>query len=199
MVNEVYRSVQGEGIRAGQDSIFVRFTGCNMKCALEPGPKSPGGFDCDTEFASGRRVALDELVDWIETDSGDCEWLVLTGGEPGLQIDTAMIETFHDYGFKIQVETNGSILMPEGLDFITVSPKVAEHCIRQTRANEVKYVRGFGQALPATVVTADHYWISPAFNGTTMDAKVLEWCQQLVKDNSKWKLSLQQHKLTGVR
>lgn len=86
LVNEMFRSVQGEGARTGHESLFVRFTGCNMRCAMEPGPKSPGGFDCDTEFVSGRRVNIIELMDWLTEvhDSSPMSdpWVVLTGGEP---------------------------------------------------------------------------------------------------------------------
>lgn len=206
-VNEVYLSVQGEGMRAGERSIFLRFTGCNMRCSVEPGPKSPGGFDCDTEFESGRHLSLAELVEQVRRESvyeiegvgaGFCSWVVVTGGEPGLQIDSALIDALHRLGFKIAVETNGSIRLPDGLDWITVSPKVAEHCIRQLTATEVKYVRGYGQALPKTDIVAQHYLISPAFSGMEVDRGALEWCKELVK-GTKWKLSLQEHKLKQWR
>lgn len=199
-VNEVFYSLQGEGMRTGTANVFVRFTGCNLRCAVEPGDKSPGGFDCDTEFASGRSVTLAELDEWIEQVGGAaCPWLVLTGGEPGLQVDAELIAHFHSRGKSLAIETNGSVELPPGLDWIAVSPKVAEHAIRQRLAHEVKYVRGFGQAIPQTCVQADHRLISPAFNGLELDRGALAWCIQLVKENPDWRLSVQAHKGLGVR
>ena len=194
-VNEVFLSIQGEGIRAGTANVFVRFTGCNLQCALEPGLKSPGGFDCDTEFASGRKVSLQELQDWIQTEAGDCRWVILTGGEPALQADRDLIDGLHAAGFSIAIETNGSVELQSGLDWITVSPKVAEHCIRQKKADEVKYVRSHGQSIPKTVVAADHYLISPGFDGNQFNGKNYQWCVDLVKTNPSWRLSLQGHKV----
>lgn len=179
--------------------MFLRFTGCNLRCAMEPGPKSPGGFDCDTEFESGRTMTLDQLVDWVVAEAAEaCRWVVITGGEPALQLDGELVDRLHEAGFLIAVETNGSKALVDGIDWITVSPKVAEHAIRQRKATEVKYVRGYGQALPETVVEAELYFISPTFAGLEPDPRALEWCRELVK-GTKWKLSLQQHKLLGQR
>lgn len=202
LINEVFYSLQGEGMRAGTANTFIRFAKCNMECRQEPGPKSPGGFDCDTEFESGRRLTLEEIETCVVNEKGrdsDCMWLILTGGEPGLQLGHEFISYFNDRGYQIAVETNGSIELSRGLDWITVSPKVAEHAIRQLRADEVKYVRGHGQAIPNTVVTAKHYLISPAFNGMEVDARALEWCIGLVKANPKWRLSVQTHKSWSIR
>ena len=201
-VNDVYRSVQGEGHRTGTENIFVRFTGCNMRCAVEPGPKSPGGFDCDTEFESGRTLSIPDLREWIDAcqpDDPPCEWLILTGGEPALQVNKYFVAGFHYLGFKLAIETNGSIELPDGIDFVAVSPKVAEHCIRQTTADEVRYVRGYGQAIPKTVVSAPHKFISPAFNGDQLDQRTLDWCVKLVEDNPEWTLSAQTHKFFNVK
>lgn len=199
-INDIYRSIQGEGFHAGRDVIFVRFTGCNMRCDIEGGPKSPGGFACDTEFESGRSLSADEI--WqslgVVDPEEEVDMIVLTGGEPGLQVDPPFVGQFGNR-YELAIETNGSVEITEGLDWYTVSPKVAEHAIKQRVANEVKYVRGYGQAVPKTVVEADHYWISPAFNGTFLDDKTLEWCKKLCEENPPWKLSLQQHKLQGLR
>lgn len=194
LVNEVFRTIQGEGVRAGTVNVFVRFTGCNLRCAVESGDRSPGGFDCDTEFASGRRLELSELVAWIQQEAGECRWVVLTGGEPGLQVNEALVTSLHEAGFKLAIETNGSVAIVTGVDWITVSPKVAEHAIRQRGAHEVKYVRAYGQAIPKTVVFAEHYLISPAFEGQHPSPRNIAWCQQLVLENPQWRLSLQQHK-----
>jgi organic radical activating enzyme len=198
-INEVYRSVQGEGMRTGSDNVFVRFTGCNLRCSIESAEPA-SQFDCDTEFVSGRQLTLDDLMEWIwlESGSGEAKWIICTGGEPCLQMDEAFIERAHLAGFKIAIETNGSRVVSSSVDWVTVSPKVAEHCIRQRTANEVKYVRGYGQALPKTVVVAEHYLISPAFTGAVVEPRTLEWCKSLV-EGTEWRLSLQKHKLWNVR
>gem|GEM_PF-554444 len=301
-VNEIFYSRQGEGVRVGTPNLFLRFTGCNLTCMQET-----HGFDCDTEFASGRDLTLDQIIaalaecldDANASNSDDasarrndastyrnktstsrrvrcadqlvdrennlqidrdglpqtvrnadptnaesaprrvrtadhlplptvqregdqdgspngrgtrfnntCDsahntdptnWIILTGGEPALQVDDDLINALHAAGYKLAVETNGSIALPDGLDWITVSPKVAEHAIRQRTADEVKYVRGYGQAIPKTVVDAKHKLISPAFDGNVLQEKTLAWCEQLVRDNPEWQLSMQMHKVWGVR
>jgi 7-carboxy-7-deazaguanine synthase len=212
LVNEIFWSPQGEGLRAGEMSAFIRFKGCNMKCAMEAGPKSPGGFDCDTEFESGRSMTAEEIVAAIDDMSGQgalrqqkksrgySPWVVLTGGEPGLQVDDVLVGVLHNAGWRIAIETNGSVdLSGLDLDWITVSPKVAEHAIRQTVADEVKYVRGYGQALPKPTCRARYQLISPAFNGLTIDQKAFEWCLGLIREDPSWRLSVQMHKPWMVR
>jgi len=194
VVNEIFYSLQGEGVRAGTPNLFLRFARCNLACRAET-----HGFDCDTEFESGRRLTLPEIVAEMRTLSAICAWVVLTGGEPALQVDRELIDTLNGAGYRLAIETNGSVLLPTGLDWVTVSPKVAEHAIRQRTAQEVKYVRGYGQAIPQTVVEAEHYLISPAFDGQEVDARTLDWCIRLARDNPPWRLSVQQHKLWQVR
>src|SRR5262245_2614173 len=108
IVNEVFYSTQGEGIRTGTANVFVRLSGCNLQCDLESGPLSPGGFRCDTEFQSGRGVTLEELHAWIVRESSACRWLILTGGEPTLQLDQTFCEYFHAQGYQLAIETNGT-------------------------------------------------------------------------------------------
>jgi organic radical activating enzyme len=230
-VNEIFYSLQGEGVRAGTPNLFLRFAGCNETCSIES-----HGFDCDTEFASGRALTLDQILAELKeagsgTPTGEAgsarpageagsagpageagsagpageagsarpTWIVLTGGEPALQVDGELIDGLRSAGYKLAIETNGSIALPEGIDWITVSPKVAEHAIRQRVAHEVKYVRNYGQGIPRTVVQAQHKLISPAFSGDRLDPKTLEWCIQLVKENPDWRLSIQMHKSWRVR
>lgn len=211
-VNEIFWSPQGEGMRAGEMSVFIRFTGCNLRCRQEAAADSPGGFDCDTEFASGRKMTAAEIVseayrvvgkpkEWFLAREDDRQpWVVLTGGEPGLQVDAALVEALHDAGFLVAIETNGSKDVGGlGLDWITVSPKVAEHAIRQLTADEVKYVRGHGQAIPKPACVARHQLISPAHDGLDLDPRAMEWCVSLVKENPEWRLSVQMHKAWRVR
>lgn len=233
LVNEVFLSVQGEGVRAGTLNVFVRLAKCNMRCAVEPGPRSPGGFDCDTEFESGRRMTARDIADecqrlWPWDHSGSQSvpkgdpWVILTGGEPALQLDAELCDELHASGFRIAVETNGSIALPRlpeerrpatpdepgrlareladlTVDWVTVSPKVAEHAIRQDVAHEVKYVRGGGQAAPETRVRARHYLVSPAFRGLDLDPEAVETCLRIVREDPRWRLSVQQHKAWRVR
>jgi 7-carboxy-7-deazaguanine synthase len=194
LVNEIFYSLQGEGVRAGTPNLFLRLSKCNLACKAET-----HGFDCDTEFESGRWMTLPEILDEFRQLSETCRWVILTGGEPALQADRDLIDGLHATGYQLAIETNGSLELPEGIDWITVSPKVAEHAIRQRRAHEVKYVRGYGQGIPKTVVEADHYLISPAFEGQEVDPRTLDWCIRLCRDNPPWRLSVQQHKLWKVR
>jgi 7-carboxy-7-deazaguanine synthase len=194
LVNEIFYSLQGEGVRAGTPNLFLRLSRCNLACKVET-----HGFDCDTEFESGRWMAPAEILEEFRQLSPACGWVILTGGEPALQVDRELIDALHAAGYKLAIETNGSFPLPEGIDWITVSPKVAEHALRQRRADEVKYVRGYGQAVPKTAVEADHYLISPAFEGAEVDPRTLDWCIRLCKENPPWRLSVQQHKLWRVR
>lgn len=193
-VNEIFYSIQGEGVRGGTPNLFVRFSGCNQKCR-----KETHGFDCDTEFVSGREMSMKEIMERLKQLSQRAEWVILTGGEPALQITSDLIQKLHKNGFKIAIETNGSVKLPTGIDWITVSPKVAEHAIRQLTAHEVKYVRHYGQGIPKTRIKADYYLISPAFSGDNLNDEDLGWCIRLVQENPKWRLSVQQHKFWGVR
>lgn len=208
VVNELFWSPQGEGMRAGQMSVFIRFTGCNLRCRMEQAEDSPGGFDCDTEFASGRKMTPDEIVAESRGLVGKPDrwfadhhaWVVFSGGEPSLQLDSELVESLHAAGFKCAIETNGSRdVSGLNLDWITVSPKVAEHAVRQLSADEVKYVRGYGQAIPKPACKATHQLISPAFDGWALDPKAVEWCLKLIKEEPEWRLSMQQHKAWNVR
>ena len=188
-------------MQAGRAAVFIRFVGCNMRCSMEAGPKSPGGFDCDTEFESGTFMSANAIRDSCLEESGHKgnQLIVLTGGEPGLQVDTELVDKLHRVGFFVQIETNGSVEVCPAVDWVTVSPKVAEHAIRQKTADEVKYVRGYGQAIPKTAVNAKNKLISPATNGLCVDRRTIAWCIDLVKKNPEWRLSVQLHKDWGVR
>ncbi len=192
-INEWFLSLQGEGVRAGTPNIFLRFGNCNLRCSTKR-----EGFDCDTEFTSGRRWTLDEIMTHLK-ELGSCPWIILTGGEPALQVDDELIDRLRNEGYKLAIETNGTQNISQKIDWITVSPKVAEHALKQRTAHEVKYVRSYGMGIPQTVVEAQHYLISPAFEGNILPTRNLEWCMQLVKENPRWRLSIQMHKFWGIR
>lgn len=193
-VNEIFHSIQGEGAQAGTGMIFLRFSECNLRCTVKN-----AGFDCDTEFSSARQLDLTSLMQEVQRYKN--QWILLTGGEPALQVSGELIEALHSLNLKIAIETNGTLSLPPGIDWVSVSPKSAEHTLKQKSANEVRYVRRHGMALPSTTVTADHRFISPAFQA---DGKVLredlDWCIDLVKNSGgQWKLSVQLHKLLHIR
>lgn len=201
-INEIFYSIQGEGVRAGTANVFVRFSGCNLKCSADD-PES--GFDCDTEFVSGIDLTGEQLLRQIAAagfnDQGaNCYSLILTGGEPTLQIDTDLIVLLRDSGYYIAIETNGTKELPGAVDWICVSPKSAEHTIRIKYAHELKYVRHVGQGIPKPSIEAANYLISPAFEADgSVRPETLRHCIDLVKHNPDWRLSVQQHKLWRVR
>ncbi len=198
----MFFSLQGEGARAGTPNVFVRFSGCNMRCDVAPGRKSPGGFACDTEFESGRAMTGARIVATaLSLAPGAGVGVIFTGGEPALQLDPALVSTLRKAGFgPLCIETNGTIdVSPLGLDWISLSPKVAEHAVRVKSCDEIRYVRGNGQGIPRPSALAGRKFISPAFSGDSLDAETLRWCVGLVKANPDWALSVQQHKTWGIR
>ena len=194
-VNEIFLSIQGEGLNTGKNMIFVRFSECNMRCTVKN-----SGFDCDTEFVSNYELDEDGLLKEIEKFSKKSEWVLFTGGEPALQLTESLVSKVHRSGFKVAIETNGTIKLPDGIDWIAVSPKSAEHTLRQKKANEVKYVRAYGMALPDPSIEADNFLISPPFQADGRLLKEdLDWCLKLISEDPKWRLSVQTHKLLGLR
>ena len=212
LVNEIYYTIQGEGVRYGLPMVFVRFAQCNLAC----------GF-CDTEFESYQEMTGPEIVaevlrlTEIETKSHKlvegaiqhestieatrCNNVLLCGGEPLLQVDDELVTLMKAAGLYIAIETNGTRPAPAGIDWIVCSPKVAEHAIQLERVNELKYLRAKGQGIPRPRLEADHYLLSPIFEGNDLDEENLKWCLKLVKENPQWRLTVQHHKtgFGGIR
>jgi 7-carboxy-7-deazaguanine synthase len=198
-VNEVFYSLQGEGARAGSPNVFVRFAGCNLTCR-----RDVEGFDCDTEFTSGRTLELlallEEANDVRAAALAPCG-VILTGGEPGLQVDAALVRGLIGEGFSpIAIETNGTVdVSGVGLQWISCSPKTAEHTLKLSKVDELRYVRRKGMGIPKPIIKADHLYISPAYGVEGIDVDDLAWCVRLVKENPAWKLSVHQLKGWGLR
>ncbi len=112
-VNEIFYSIQGEGVRAGTPNVFVRFQGCNLKCIAD----GEAGFDCDTEFDSGRKLERQELLQEMAAlvPRGQTWACILTGGEPMLQVDNALVQALNAEGWYIAIETNGTKTVPTSL------------------------------------------------------------------------------------
>lgn len=188
-INEMFYSLQGEGKRAGEASIFIRLSGCDQTC----------GF-CDTEFESGKEMSPEEIVDFISQWEG--KWIVWSGGEPTLQLKEEHTTFFREAGYSQAIETNGNNRVPPGIDWVCCSPKVAEHVVAKNFPNgvdELRYVRHANQVgVPEPKVEAKEKYISPMFDGDQINMKNLEKVMSLVLQNPEWKLSLQTHKLLKI-
>tara|TARA_R110000787_G_scaffold70091_1_gene155792 strand:- start:3656 stop:4270 length:615 start_codon:yes stop_codon:yes gene_type:complete len=196
-VSEIFYSLQGEGARSGTPTFFIRLQGCKAKNACYA-----SGIRCDTEFESGSEWTLDKIVNWMKSESKDCKEITWTGGEPLDQLNEDMIKYFKDKGYFQAVETSGLHASPKGLDFICISPKVAEHVILKNykgqKISELRYVRHKGQEIPQPQIEANHYWISPHSDGFTINNENVKHCINLCLENPKWKMSVQDHKLWNI-
>jgi 7-carboxy-7-deazaguanine synthase len=193
-ISEIFYSLQGEGARAGTPTIFIRLQGCKAKFAC-----AAMGIKCDTEFESGKEYSLEQLFNFIKDyPSKEITW---TGGEPTDQLTSEIISYFAQKGYFQAIETSGLNPIPNGIDFVCISPKVAEHIIKKNFPNgchELRYVRHKGQSIPQPAISAIHYWISPHSDGFTINKENLEHCINLCLENPTWKLSVQNHKLWNI-
>lgn len=210
-VKEIFYTLQGEGANAGKPAVFCRFAGCNLWSGREQDRATAICQFCDTDFVgtdgtlggrfdSAQALAAQIAALWPAGDNAH-RFVVLTGGEPLLQVDTDLIDALHAQGFKIAVETNGSLAAPAGIDWICVSPKAGAPWV-QRQGQELKLVwpqAGFAlddlhamQDLPF-----EHYHLQPLDD--ILRAKNTEICIALCLQNPAWKLSLQTHKMTGIR
>ena len=207
-VKEIFYTLQGEGANAGRPAVFCRFAGCNLWSGREQDRASAICQFCDTDFVGtdgtlgGKFANADALASQIEaqwppTDK-DHRFVVMTGGEPLLQVDAELIAALHARGFKIAVETNGTIAAPAGIDWICVSPKAGASWV-QREGQELKVVwpqNSFDLAeLEAASFT--HRYLQPMDN--VLRRENTETCIALCLQRPAWRLSLQTHKITGIR
>lgn len=210
-VKEIFYTLQGEGANAGKPAVFCRFAGCNLWSGREQDRASAVCQFCDTDFVGtdgslGARydnaAALAAQIEklWPEGEVGS-RFVVLTGGEPLLQVDDALVAALHARHFKIAVETNGSLLAPEGIDWICVSPKAGAPWLQRS-GQELKLVwpqdgLSWSDAQAMQALPFENHYLQPQDN--LLRAKNTEICIGLCLQNPIWNLSLQTHKITGIR
>ena len=192
-INEIFYSLQGEGFHTGTPAVFVRFSGCNMRCSF-----------CDTQHQTGEIISLQEIVDEVNKYP-IAPIVVLTGGEPSLFIDEAfVVELKQKTGKKISIETNGTRLLPINLDWVTFSPKSAfeggdiEPCVL-THCDELKVVY-LGQDLAQyDGIEAKYRFLQPCFVEDLEQRKaIMQACVEAVKRHPNWRLSLQIHRVLNI-
>ncbi|MCK1463246.1 7-carboxy-7-deazaguanine synthase [Bradyrhizobium sp. 2] len=207
-VKEIFLTLQGEGAHAGRASVFCRFAGCNLWSGREADREAATCKFCDTDFVGtdgtlgGRYASAAELADTIAaqwtaaTDSN--RYVVLTGGEPLLQVDAALIDALHARGFEIGVETNGTIAAPEGLDWICVSPKGGSELV-QRRGHELKLVYPQVLAAPETFegLAFERFSLQPMDGPEVAQntVRAIDYCLR----HPQWRLSVQTHKSLGIK
>ncbi len=206
-VKELFKTLQGEGAQMGRAAVFCRFAGCNLWSGREVDRATSVCTFCDTEFVGldgtggGRFADAAILADAIEAEwagPSQSRYVVLTGGEPLLQVDSALIDALHARDFEIAVETNGTQPAPPGLDWVCVSPKADAELVLQS-GNELKLVYPQEKALPARFehLSFDHFFLQPMDSPTA--AANLDAAIKFCTDNPRWRLSLQSHKMIGIR
>ncbi|MEM9988540.1 MAG: 7-carboxy-7-deazaguanine synthase [Pseudomonadota bacterium] len=204
-VKECYYTLQGEGAQTGRAAVFLRFTGCNLWSGREQDRAMAICDFCDTDFVGvdgpggGRFSSAVKLANHVAQfwPGGGRPYVVCTGGEPLLQLDTDLIEAFHKLGFEVAVETNGTLKAPSGVDWICVSPK-ADAPLVQTTGHELKLVYPQDKAKPAQfeVLDFEHFFLQPLDNADAQQnlKATLNYCQA----HPQWRLSLQTHKVIGI-
>lgn len=206
-VKEIFKTLQGEGAHTGRAAVFCRFAGCNLWSGREQDRASAHCRFCDTDFVGvdgtggGRFADPETLAKAIEAEwggPGERRYVVLTGGEPLLQVDGPLVDALHALGFEIGVETNGTQPAPEGLDWICVSPKAGTDLVL-TSGNELKLVYPQDNALPSQYenLAFDHFYLQPmdCEEAAAHTEKAINYCM----NNPRWRLSLQTHKTVGIR
>ena len=207
-VKEIFYTLQGEGANAGRPAVFCRFAGCNLWSGREVDRAEATCRFCDTDFVGtdgtlgGKFTSAEALAQTVAalwpTDLHDHRFVVLTGGEPLLQVDAALVAALHAQGFRIAVETNGTIAAPEGIDWLCVSPKAGADWV-QREGQELKVVwpqPGFEWA-ELEAARFSHRYLQP-MDGP-LRAQNTQASIALCLARPAWRLSLQTHKITGIR
>ncbi|MEE3483241.1 MAG: radical SAM protein [Bacteroidales bacterium] len=178
-INEIFMSLQGEGYHTGISSVFVRFSGCNLKCPF-----------CDTKHEEYNEMTDDEIINAIKQYSSP--WVILTGGEPSLQVTESLVDKIHKIGKKVAIETNGTNVLPTNIDWVTLSPKT--NALALDQANEVKVVFQENKDMEHwhKTIKADHYFLQPCSCQNTQQTI------QYILEHPHWRLSLQTHKYIGI-
>jgi 7-carboxy-7-deazaguanine synthase len=205
-VKEIFLTLQGEGAQAGRRAVFCRFAGCNLWSGREADRASAICQFCDTDFVGADGVgggkfsdagALATAVATAWGDGAERRYVVLTGGEPMLQVDDALVDALHAQGFTIAIESNGTIAVHPGIDWVCISPKAGSEVVQRS-GDELKLV--WPQAGLEPVELLDwgfiHHLVQPMDlrDGTTTVAAAID----LVRADPRWRLSLQTHKLLGL-
>ena len=207
-VKEIFFTLQGEGMNAGRAAVFCRFAGCNLWSGRESDRADAICRFCDTDFVGtdgtlgGKYESAAALAAKVDAcwpgSAGGQKLVVLTGGEPLLQVDTALLDALHGHGFEIAVETNGTVEAPAGLDWICVSPKAGAP-LKQRRGHELKVVvpQADQDLNELATLAFDHFLVQP------MDGPLRRENTRLAIDicmaDPRWRLSIQSHKTLGIR
>jgi len=205
-VKEAFLTLQGEGVQAGSRAVFLRFAGCNLWSGREPDRATAQCNFCDTDFVGtdgeggGKFAGAEELADHISElwgPSDERRLVVITGGEPMLQLDRALVDALHQRGFRVAVETNGTLPAVGELDWICVSPKAGTDVVQRS-GNELKLVWPQPGIDPAELEGWDfeHFLVQPmdcADSKAARDAAIA-----LAMERPKWRLTLQAHKVVGL-
>jgi 7-carboxy-7-deazaguanine synthase (Cx14CxxC type) len=206
-VKEIFLTLQGEGAHAGRAAVFCRFSGCNLWSGREEDRAAAVCRFCDTDFVSmdgtlgGRYATADELADTVAAQwagTAGNRYVVLTGGEPLLQVDKAFVDALHARGFEIGIETNGTIAPPEGIDWLCVSPKAAANLLVR-KGHELKLVYPQAENRPEDFagLAFERFSLQPMDGPDVADntARAIAYCLQ----HPQWRLSVQTHKTLGIR
>lgn len=207
-VKEIFATLQGEGFHTGRAAVFCRFAGCNLWTGRERDRAGAICTFCDTDFVGvaadgGRFVSADDLAEtieqrWTAGAGDDRRFVVCTGGEPLLQLDEQLVSALHQRGFQVAIETNGTRLPPRGVDWVCVSPKANAELVL-VNGNELKLVYPQVGADPERydALEFEHFFLQP-MDGPALAENLraaVKYCQQ----HPRWRLSLQTHKLLGIR
>ncbi|MEO1042524.1 MAG: 7-carboxy-7-deazaguanine synthase [Pseudomonadota bacterium] len=204
-VKETYLTLQGEGAQTGRAAVFLRFAGCNLWSGRDEDRVGAICQFCDTDFVGtdgeggGRFAHAQGLASHVASfwPGGGQPYVICTGGEPALQLDDDLVDALHKEGFEIGIETNGTLALPQGVDWICVSPKADTDIVIQS-GNELKLVYPQEGVDPARFSTLDfdHFFLQPMDNDLQAEniAATADYCRR----HPAWRLSLQTHKLIGL-